>query len=316
MSSAPQNSTNAGVSDAAYTEDTKNAASPRSGVAPAKSLWSGVWWRHALALLALAYALFPIVFIVSSAFNNSGTLSSSSLLPSNPGVQNFVDLFNDPARPFWIWFRNSLIICTFATLFTVFLGACAAFAFSRLRWQGRRAGLLIVLLAQMFPALLAFVALYITFANIGEIIPQLGLNTLAGLMLVYLGGAMGANIWLLKGYFDTVPTSLDEAARLDGASHARIFFSVILRLVTPILATVGILAFVGLWGEFLLASIFLTDVGTQTLAVGLYATREADQNALFGQFVAGALLASIPVVLVYLALQKQLVGGLTSGSVK
>ncbi|MGB6021328.1 MAG: sugar ABC transporter permease [Ornithinimicrobium sp.] len=290
----------------------------RSGrnITPERARFSGVWWRHALAVLALVYALFPILFIVSSAFNDTGTLSSSSLIPSNPGVQNFVDLFNDPARPFWTWFRNSMIICIFATAFTVFLGACAAFAFSRLRWQGRRAGLLIVLLAQMFPALLAFVALYITFANIGEIIPQLGLNTLAGLTLVYLGGAMGSNIWLLKGYFDTVPTSLDEAAMLDGASHARIFFTVILRLVSPILATVAILAFVGLWGEFLLASIFLTDVSEQTLAVGLYATREADRNALFGQFVAGALIASIPVVLVYLALQKQLVGGLTSGSVK
>lgn len=288
----------------------------RAVTQPKKSIWSGVWWRHALAILALVYALFPILFIISSAFNNAGTLSSSSLLPGTPGVQNFIDLFNDPARPYWTWFKNSMIICTVATVFTVFLGGCAAFAFSRLRWQGRRGGLLIILLVQMFPALLAFVALYITFARVGEVIPQLGLNTLAGLLLVYLGGAMGANIWLLKGYFDTVPPELDEAARIDGASHARIFFTVVLRLVTPILATVAIISFVSLWGEFLLASIFLTDTENQTLAVGLYATREADRNALFGQFVAGALIASIPVVLVYLALQKQLVGGLTQGSVK
>ncbi|MBA2694363.1 MAG: sugar ABC transporter permease [Ornithinimicrobium sp.] len=314
MSSTPQDPTDTTLVDAQAEADAR--IERRRNLKPERSRGSGVWWRHALAILALVYALFPILFIVSSAFNNSGTLDTSSLIPSNPGVQNFVDLFNDPARPFWTWFRNSMIICFLATAFTVLLGACAAFAFSRLRWKGRRTGLLLILLVQMFPALLAFVALYITFANVGEIIPQLGLNTLAGLMLVYLGGAMGANIWLLKGYFDTVPTSLDEAAKLDGASHARIFFTVILRLVTPILATVGILAFVGLWGEFLLASIFLTDVDNQTLAVGLYATREADKNALFGQFVAGALLASIPVVLVYLALQKQLVGGLTSGSVK
>lgn len=314
MSSTPQDPTDTTLLDAQVEADARTER--RRTVKPSRSRGSGVWWRHALAILALVYALFPILFIVSSAFNDTGTLSSSSLIPNNAGVQNFVDLFNDPARPFWAWFKNSMIICLVATVFTVLLGACAAFAFSRLRWTGRRTGLLLILLIQMFPALLAFVALYITFANVGEIVPQLGLNTLAGLMLVYLGGAMGANIWLLKGYFDTVPTSLDEAAKLDGASHARIFFSVILRLVTPILATVGILAFVGLWGEFLLASIFLTDVNNQTLAVGLYATREADKNALFGQFVAGALIASIPVVLVYLALQKQLVGGLTSGSVK
>ncbi|GAA4867216.1 sugar ABC transporter permease [Serinicoccus chungangensis] len=281
-----------------------------------RTSFRAVWWRHALALLALAFALFPIVFIVSSAFNNAGTLSTSGLLPTRFGLRNFDALFNDAARPYWTWYKNSLIICGVATVATLVLGAAAAYAFSRLRWTGRRFGLLFILLVQMFPALLAFVALYITFATVGEVIPQIGLNTLWGLLLVYLGGAMGANIWLFKGYFDTIPKELDEAAKIDGASHARVFFTIILPLVTPILATVGILAFVGLWGEFLLASIFLTDADNQTLAVGLYATRNADQNRYFGQFVAGALLASLPVVLVYLSLQRLLIGGMTAGSVK
>ena len=294
------------------------AAEVRQAPTPAgrRKKSSGVWWRHALALLALAFAIFPILFIVSSAFNNAGTLSTSGLLPTAFGLDNFRDLFNDPARPYWTWFKNSMIIATIATIATLFLGASAAYAFSRLRWQGRRTGLLLILLLQMFPAVLAFGALYITFANVGNVLPALGLNTLAGLILVYLGGAMGSNIWLLKGYFDTVPKELDEAAYIDGASHARIFFTITLRLVTPILATVAMLAFVGLWGEFLLASIFLTDVNQQTLAVGLWQTRNADVNRYFGQFVAGAVIASIPVVLVYLSLQKQLIGGLTQGSVK
>lgn len=277
---------------------------------------TSVWWRHALAILALIFAMFPILFIVSSAFNNAGTLSSSGLMPSTPGTDNFSDLFNDPARPFWTWFKNSLIICSIGTVATLFLGATAAYAFSRLRWKGRRLGLLSILLLQMFPALLAFAALYITFARVGSVLPEIGLNTLAGLILVYLGGAMGSNIWLLKGYFDTVPKELDEAARIDGASHARIFFTITLRLVTPILATVAMLAFVGLWGEFMLASIFLTNPDSQTLAVGLYNTRKADVDRYFGQFVAGALIASVPVVLLYLSLQRQLIGGLTTGSVK
>jgi arabinogalactan oligomer / maltooligosaccharide transport system permease protein len=310
MSSTPQDPTDTALADAPL-----EAGSGGRTPTPSKPRGS-VWWRHALALLALAFALFPILFIVSSAFNNAGTLSTSSLLPSNIGVENFNDLFSDSARPYWTWFRNSLIICGVATVATLFLGASAAYAFSRLRWTGRRGGLLFILLVQMFPALLAFVALFITFANVGNVLPAIGLNTLAGLLLVYLGGAMGSNIWLLKGYFDTVPRELDEAAKIDGSSHARIFFTITLRLVTPILATVAILAFVGLWGEFLLASIFLTSADNQTLAVGLYATRQADQNRYFGQFVAGALIASIPVVLVYLALQKQLIGGLTQGSVK
>ena len=210
-----------------------------------------------------------------------------------------------------------MIIALVGSSGAVFIGACAAYSFSRMRFQGRRPGLLALLLLQMFPALLTFVALYITFAKVGDVLPFIGLDTVWGLILVYLGGAMGANVWLLKGYFDTVPRELDEAAKVDGASHARIFFTIILRLVMPILVTVFMLSFIGLYGEFLLASIFLRDVDSQTLGVGLFTmTKGNERNRLFGQFAAGALLASLPVVLMYLAFQKQLVGGLTQGSVK
>ncbi|OLT43806.1 sugar ABC transporter permease [Serinicoccus sp. CNJ-927] len=277
---------------------------------------SGVWWRHALALVALVWALFPVLFILSAALNPAGTLSASSPIPRQFSTNNFEDLFSSTTFPFWTWFRNSLVVAGLGTIFQVFIGAAAAFAFSRLRWAGRRAGLMSLLLAQMFPALLAFPALYVMFLRIGEVIPEIGLNTLWGLLLVYLGGAMGSNVWLLKGYFDTIPKEMDEAAKMDGASHARIFFTMTLRLVAPILATVGILAFVMLWGEFLLASIFLLDQDQRTLGVGLYSLNMADQNRYFGMFCAGALVASIPPVLVYLGLQKQLIGGLTSGSVK
>ncbi len=276
-----------------------------------------VWWRHALGVLALVWALFPIMFIVSAAVNPAGTLNTASLFPTNFSLNNFEALFNDPVRPFANWYKNSMIIALTTSIVAVFLGACAAFAFSRLRFQGRRPGMLALLLLQMFPAALALVAMYITFATIGDIIPAIGLNTLLGLILAYLGGAMGSNVWLLKGYFDTIPKELDEAATVDGASHARIFFTMTLRLVLPILVTVFMLQFVGVFGEFMLASVFLTDVDNQTLGVGLYGmTLGREANAFFGQFTAGALLASLPVMLLYLAFQKQLVGGLTQGSVK
>lgn len=284
---------------------------------PRSRAGGGVWWRHALAVLALIWSLFPIVFIVSAALNPGGSLETSELLPKSFGMVNFDTLFNDVNRPFLTWYKNSLIISMVGATASVFIGACAAFAFSRLRFMGRRPGLLALLLLQMFPALLAFVALYTTFAVVGDLLPAIGLNTPWGLILAYLGGAMGANVWLLKGYFDTVPRELDEAAKVDGASHARIFFTMTLRLVMPILVTVFMLSFVGLFSEFLLASIFLQNVDSQTLGVGLYSmTIGRERNSLFGQFSAGALLASLPVVLLYLAFQKQLVGGLTQGSVK
>jgi arabinogalactan oligomer/maltooligosaccharide transport system permease protein len=274
---------------------------------------TGTWWRYLLAGVALVWALFPLVFIVSAALNPSGTLSTTELLPTNAGLTNFTELFD--IRQYGDWYKNTLIVSIIAAFFQVFIGALAAYAFSRMRFTGRRPGLLALLIAQMFPTLLAFIAIYLTFDAIGGVVPTFGL-TIWGLILAYLGGAMGANVWLLKGYFDTVPRELDEAAMVDGASHARIFFTMTLRLVMPILVTVGILSFVGIFNEFLLASIFLKDESEQTLAVGLWSLLKADKNKYFGAFCAGALLASAPVVALYLAFQRQLVGGLTAGSVK
>jgi arabinogalactan oligomer / maltooligosaccharide transport system permease protein len=276
-----------------------------------------IWWKHALAVLAVIWALFPIAFLVSAALNPAGTLTTSQFIPDSVSLSNFEKLFNDPARPYVTWFRNSMLIATIGAFGQVFIGACAAYAFSRMRFAGRRPGLLALLLLQMFPALLTFVALFLMFSKIGEVVPWLGLSTIMGLSLIYLGGAMGANVWLLKGYFDTVPRELDEAAKVDGASHARIFFTMTLRLVMPILVTVFMIAFIGLFSEFLLASIFLRDVDSQTLGVGLWSMSIGNErNRLFGQFAAGSLLASLPVVLLYLVAQRQLVSGLTSGSVK
>lgn len=291
---------------------------PAVGRAPGgRTSSAGVWWKHVVALLAIAFALFPIIFVVSAALNPSGSLSTTTLLPNGFSMTNVKALFSDEARPFVTWYRNSLIIAFVGSALSVFIGALAAYAFSRLRFRGRRVGLMALLLLQMFPALLAFVGLYITFSKIGDVLPTFGLNTLWGLILVYLGGAMGSNVWLLKGYFDTVPRELDEAAMVDGASHARIFFTMTLRLVTPILVTVFMIAFVGLFGEFMLASIFLTDKDAQTLGVGLWGmTKGNEKNALFGQFAAGSVLSSIPIMVLYLVFQRQLVGGLVQGSVK
>jgi len=285
---------------------------------PRRGSFRRVWWRHGLAILALVWSLFPIVFIISAALNPSGTMNTAELLPKNVSMANYDALFSDTARPYLTWYKNSMIIAGSGALASVFIGSCAAYAFSRMRFTGRRPGLFALLLLQMFPALLAFVALYVTFVRVGNVLPAIGINTSAGLILAYLGGAMGANVWLLKGYFDTVPRELDEAAKVDGASHARIFFTMTLRLVMPILVTVFMLSFVGLFGEFLLASIFLRDVDSQTLGVGLWSMMNVtgDRNKYFGQFCAGAMLASLPVVLLYLGFQRQLVGGLTQGSVK
>ncbi|GIF53694.1 carbohydrate ABC transporter membrane protein 2 (CUT1 family) [Asanoa ferruginea] len=273
-----------------------------------------VGWRHIIGLLALAFSLFPILFVVSAALNPLGTLSSSDLVPSGASLENFRKLFADTSFP--IWFLNSMIIGLLAAALSMFVSACAAFAFSRFRFKGRRAGLLGILLVQMFPQFLLIVALYIMFAYVSDLWPAVGFNTRTGLLLLYLGGALGTNTWLMKGFFDTIPKDLDESAKVDGATHAQVFFGLILPLVTPILAVTGLLGFISAVNEFLIASIFLTDDSAKTAAVGLYGLVSEERNNNFGVFAAGALVLAVPTVALFQFLQRYIVGGLTAGAVK
>lgn len=300
----------------------------------------GLTIRLIIVGIALAFALFPIMFIILSAFNPAGQLSSGLTLPK---VNEFSDLFVNfralmvdelDIWPFWRWIGNSFIVATISTTLTVLISALAAYSFSRFRFSGRRTLLLGILLIQVFPNLLALVALFLMMdqiSSLSRIIPQalpflsfidwsflnmFGLNSLGGLILIYLGGALGVNTWLMKGFFDSIPRDIDESATVDGATHWQIFWMLIFPLVRPVLAVVGVLAFVGTFNEFVMARLILRDTQNWTLMVGLYQFISADFNRDWGKFAAGALVSSIPVVAVYLALQRQIVGGLTAGAVK
>jgi arabinogalactan oligomer/maltooligosaccharide transport system permease protein len=279
-----------------------------------QSWFAQVGWRHIVAIVACLFALFPIVFVVSAAFNPLGTLSSTSLVPTQFNTSNFTNLFGN--TDFVKWFINSVIVSGGATFLSLSLSTFAAYAFSRFRFMGRRPGLLFLLIIQMFPGFLAIVTIYIMFTLISDFWPGIGFNTPWSLVLLYMGGALGVNTWLIKGFFDTVPKELDESAKVDGASHTTTFFSIILPLVTPILAVVGVLSFIGAINEFILASVFLTQSETKTLAVGLYGLIAGERNANFGMFAAGTLLTAIPTVALFFYFQRYIAGGLTSGAVK
>jgi arabinogalactan oligomer/maltooligosaccharide transport system permease protein len=173
-----------------------------------------------------------------------------------------------------------------------------------------------LLLIQMFPQFLAMVTIFMIFTTVTDLWPRFGFNQDWGLLILYLGGALGVNTWLMKGFLDTVPKEIDESATMDGASHAQAFFRILLPLVAPILAVTALIAFIGTINEYLIASIFLTDPQSKTLAVGLYGMIAGDRNTNFGMFAAGTLLTAIPTVAVFLWLQRFIVSGLTSGAVK
>ncbi|MEM9036638.1 MAG: sugar ABC transporter permease [Actinomycetota bacterium] len=278
--------------------------------------WREVGWRYVVFAIALAFAMFPVVWIVSASFNPSGGLRGQQLIPDEPTLRHYRTLFEDPNVPFARWFVNTIVIASSATLANTFLCALAAFSFSRLRWTGRRTGLLLVLLVQMFPQLLAMVAIFTMMQNIGDVFPAIGLGTQAGLILIYMGGALGVNTWLMKGFFDTIPRSLDESARIDGATHWQIYSRIILPLAAPILAVVALLTFIITLNDFVIASFMLNDVDEFTLSVGLFRFIDGRFGANWGPFAAGAVLGAIPIIVLWLFLQRYVISGLTAGAEK
>ena len=297
--------------------------------------------RLVIAAILIFFAIFPVLWIISSSLNPANSLATAKLIPDNWGFDNFYillpqedaairqfsenllgrDIFSHAPEgkyifPFWAWWWNSIKIASIATILSLAITTTAAFAFSRFRFQGRRSILKGILLIQVFPNLLALVAIFLMISEVGDIIPWLGLDTHAGLILVYTGGAMGINIWLMKGFMDTIPRDIDESAMVDGASHWIIFSKLILPLLRPILVVVGILSFIGTYGDFVLARILLKTQEQYTLMVGLQIFTSGQFSQKWGPFSVGALLGALPIMIIYIALQDQIVGGLTRGAVK
>ena len=275
-----------------------------------------VGWRLLVALLLILFSIFPVLWMISASLNPTGSLATQKLIPDNPGFENYRTLLTSGQFPFWVWFGNSLKVSIITSLLSLAITTVAAYAFSRFRFRGRQTMLKAILLIQVFPSLLALVATFLMISQMGDVIPFLDLDTHTSLILVYLGGAMGINIWLMKGYLDTIPRDIDESAMVEGASDWQIFTQLILPLLRPILIVVAIINYIGTYGEFVLARVLLRSNETYTLMVGLQIFAGAQFTQRWGVFAAGALLGALPIMIIYLALQDQIVGGLTQGAVK
>ena len=275
--------------------------------------WAEVGWKYPLAALIIFFSVFPLLYVVSASLRPGGSLAGSSNLFQAVDPANYLALGD---TRFWTWVLNTLLIGGVTAIGAVLMGAAAAYAFSRFRFTGRRVSLTSLLIIQMFPQTVAFVAVFLLLLALGEVVPALGINSKVALICVYLGGALGANTFLMYGFFNSIPIEIDESAKIDGATHAQIFWRLIMPLVTPVLAVVGLLAFVSAFGDFILARIVLTSEDNWTLAVGMFQWVSNQLTSRWGLFAAGAVIASIPVLALFLALQRYIVGGLTQGSVK
>lgn len=295
------------------TTSTRGTA-PSSRTSARRRRWLlDVGWKYLLALVIVFYAVFPLVYVASASLNPRGNLAASNALFSVLDLANYLQLAD---TRYWTWYGNTLIVGGAAAIGAVLMGAAAAYAFSRFRFKGRRPGLTALLIIQMFPQALAFVAIFLMLLAIGEVFPALGLNSKLALICVYLGGALGVNTFLMYGFFNTIPMELDESAKIDGASHAQIFWRIIMPLVTPILAVVALLAFISAFGDYIISKTILVSEENWTLAVGMFQWVSNQLSSNWGLFAAGAILASIPVLVLFLSLQRYIIGGLTAGSVK
>jgi arabinogalactan oligomer / maltooligosaccharide transport system permease protein len=280
---------------------------------PAKPPFREVWWRYLVALVAIAFAVFPAIYIVSASLDPIPSLAASSLIPSGVTLDNYRTILSSEEEPYLKWYATTMGIAIVSAVFTVLLAALAAYAFARFRFKGRRMGMLSLLLIQMFPQFLAIVAIYLIMLEVSDIFPMIGLNTRSGVILVYLGGALGINAWLMKGFFDSIPNELDESARVDGATPAQVFWGIILPLAAPVLAVIGLLSFISTINEYVIVSQLLQDPQKYTLSVGLFNFVNREYGQDWGPFCAGVALMAIPVILLFLFLQRFIVQGLTGG---
>lgn len=263
---------------------------------------------YALLIFMALLVLTPIVWIIGASFNPMSSLLSATAFPENPTGLHYVKLIKE--TKFVYWYANTLKIALINMAISVVLTSMTSYVFSRFRFKGKRAGLLSILILQMFPSFMGMMATY-------NILWQLNLlDTHFGLILTYAAGQIPYNTWLVKGYLSNIPRSLDEAAKLDGASNLRIFTQIVLPLMKPILIFVALSQFITPWMDFIFPRMILSSPEKKTLAIGLYDMINANTNNNFTTFAAGAILVAVPITILYVCLQKYLIQGVTAGANK
>ena len=273
----------------------------------AKSRASLVVTYVLLGIICL-FVLLPIVYVISLSFSTGTTIHMDSLLPRNPTFDNYKKLLTETNFP--NWYLNTIITGALTSVTALIVVTPTAYAFSRLKFRGRKAGMLLFLVLQMFPGMMAMVAYYVLLNLLGL------LDTLLGVTLLYVGSAVTVYTWMLKSFFDTVPKALEEAALIDGANRFRVFYRIILPLSGPMLVLIAVFAFAAPFGDFVLSRIVLSRPQNFTLALGTYRLISGEFGNNFTMFAASSVLASLPITILYLCLQKTMVTGFKGAVVR
>jgi arabinogalactan oligomer/maltooligosaccharide transport system permease protein len=274
-----------------------------------KQTFTSLAFQYTILVLGMIFAVFPIYFVVQASLRPGQQLYSTNLQlwPVDASLENFRYVWEEIMLPTWLW--NSIKVAGVTSLTSLFVSISAGYAFSRFRFRGRGALLNSLLALQAFPALLALPAFYLILLRLQLI------NSHLGLVLIYTCGTIAFNIWNIKGYFDTIPFELEEAAMVDGATPTQVFWHIMLPLARPTLAVTALLGFIAGFGDFIIANTILFEEKLYTAPVGIWALQE-DYYYPWGWFAAGALIIATPITILFVYLQKHLVSGLTAGGVK
>ncbi|CAJ1778064.1 sugar ABC transporter permease [Aeromonas salmonicida] len=264
---------------------------------------------YALLLMVAVIIIYPLIWTVGASLNPGSSLLNTSIMPDNLSFLHYQELF-DGRIDYAAWYWNSMKISFLTMVLTLISVSFTAYAFSRFRFRGRQNGLMLFLLLQMVPQFSALIAIFVLAQMLGLI------NSHLALVLVYVGGMIPMNTYLMKGYLDAIPKDLNESARMDGAGNFRIFIEIIMPLSKPIIAVVALFSFTGPLGDFILASTILRTPDQFTLPIGLYNLVAQKMGASYTTYAAGAVLIAVPVAILYLSLQKYFVSGLTAGGTK
>ena len=266
-----------------------------------------LWISRVIIWIAIGVILFPAIWIVMSSFSAGDSFFLSSLFPDKFSTEHYVELFQKTDFVLWVW--NSVKLCIAVAIIQLTLTALAAYSFSRMRFTGRKYGLMSLLVLQVFPNSMAISGYYILLYQFGLV------DNMIALIFVLAGGS-AFQIWLLKSYMDGIPKELDEAAIVDGAGHFTVFIKIILPLASPQLAVIFLFSFIATYSEYVISSVFLQTPGNMTLALGLQSFISDQFAAHWTLFSAAAVLSSLPIMIVFMALQRYIQNGLVAGGVK
>jgi ABC-type maltose transport system permease subunit len=272
--------------------------------------------KYIIALALILFAVVPFFWIIATSFNPARSLLGARLIPERLTINNYKDLVSNTNLYFSKWVFNSFKISVISVTLIVLLTCTSAYALSRFRFKGKRGVMMGIMILNIFPGILAMIAIFIMMQQIGNYFPMIGLNTHSGLICIYVAGSMSINVLMVKSYIDSISQELDESALIEGANYWQVFWKIIFPVIRPMVITVAILAFMSTYGDFVIANLLLKGNDKITVMVGIFQFTQQRFDTNWGIVTAGTVLAAIPAVVLFFASQKYIIDGVMLGALK